>query len=376
MPFGTRGGLRRAAPLPVRRRIPDDGDADLRRQHVAHRLRLGAVRAHRDAARRRAPVARGLGGRRPAGGGQLRRRAARRSAPTNVGGQAGPEAFFGGRGGAPMRVRFKTTAGTHDVGATFLATNFAPLLDLDKHFMRDTLQTGPTPGYTFFPHVGTIRIEGPFQATQAGRLAEPPQDVRLHAEGAGRRNARARAASSRTLATNAFRRPATAGRRRRLLMEFYTAGRKEKDFDAGIEMVLARVLASPQFLYRIEEEPATVQGRPGLPDQRHRPGVAPVVLPVEHGARRRAAARRQPGPAAQSGGARAAGAPDAEGPEGRGAGRELRRPVAEPARARRHVAAAAHLPGLRRSAAPGDAPRGGAAVRHASCARTAASSTC
>ena len=33
--------------------------------------------------------------------------------------------------------------------------------------MRSTLQTGPTPGYTFFPHVGTIRIEGPFNATQA-----------------------------------------------------------------------------------------------------------------------------------------------------------------------------------------------------------------
>ena len=63
---------RGAAPLPVRRRVPDDGDADLRRQHVADRLRLGAVRAHRDAARRRAPVARGLGGRRPSGGGQLR----------------------------------------------------------------------------------------------------------------------------------------------------------------------------------------------------------------------------------------------------------------------------------------------------------------
>src|SRR4030095_16444771 len=67
----------------------------------------------------------------------------------------------------PMRVRFKTTAGSHMVGATFPATNLAPGLDLDKHFMRDTVQTGPTPGYTFFPHVGTIRIEGPFNATQA-----------------------------------------------------------------------------------------------------------------------------------------------------------------------------------------------------------------
>ena len=41
------------------------------------------------------------------------------------------------------------------------------MLDLDQHFMRDTLQTGPTPGYTFFPHVGTVRIEGPFNAEPA-----------------------------------------------------------------------------------------------------------------------------------------------------------------------------------------------------------------
>ena len=82
-------------------------------------------------------------------------------------GQAGPEAFFGGRNGRPMRVRFRTTAGPHAVGATFPQTNLAPLLDLDKRFMRSTVQTGPTPGYTFFPHVGTLRIEGPFEAVPA-----------------------------------------------------------------------------------------------------------------------------------------------------------------------------------------------------------------
>ena len=66
-----------------------------------------------------------------------------------------------------MRARVKVTAGSHKIGATFLATNFAPVLDLDQHFMRDTLQTGPTPGFTFFPHVGTVRIEGPFNAAPA-----------------------------------------------------------------------------------------------------------------------------------------------------------------------------------------------------------------
>ena len=176
---------------------------------------------------------------------------------TGFGGQAGPDAFFGGRGGAPMRVRFKTTAGTHDVGATFLATNLAPLLDLDKHFMRDTLQTGPTPGYTFFPHIGTIRIEGPFQAVQA---ADSPSRRKIFVctpKTAAEETACARRIVSR-LASSAYRRPAAAADVDGL-MEFYAFGRREKNFDAGVEMVLARLLASPQFLYRIEEEPVSVR---------------------------------------------------------------------------------------------------------------------
>ena len=179
-------------------------------------------------------------------------------------GQAGPEAFFGGRGGAPMRVRFKATAGAHEVGATFLATQYAPLLDLDRRFRRSTIQTGPTPGYTFFPHVGTIRIEGPYSATRAPRLrsgqaASSPSRRRIFActparpadeEACARRIAQ-------SLATQAFRRPATAADVD-ALAEFYRLGRREKDFELGVEMLLTRVLASPQFIYRIEEEPANV----------------------------------------------------------------------------------------------------------------------
>src|ERR1043165_5360753 len=66
-----------------------------------------------------------------------------------------------------MRIRFKTTAGPDKIGATFLATNFAPLLDMNIHPARTTVQTGPTPGYTFFPHVGSVHIEVPFNATAA-----------------------------------------------------------------------------------------------------------------------------------------------------------------------------------------------------------------
>ena len=166
---------------------------------------------------------------------------------------AGARGF--GRGNTPpMRVRFKTTAGPHTVGATFLATHYAPLLDLDKHFMRSTLQTGPTPGYTFFPHVGTIRIEGPFNATPAKDSPSRRKIFVCTPKTAAEETPCARRIIT-ELATFAFRRPA-GDEDVNLLMEFYAAGRKEKDFEVGIEMALARILASPQFIYRIEEEPA------------------------------------------------------------------------------------------------------------------------
>ena len=175
------------------------------------------------------------------------------------GGQAGPEAFFGGRGGTPMRVKTKVTAGEHTVGATFLATNYAPILDLDQHFMRSTLQTGPTPGYTFFPHVGTIRIEGPYQA-QPAKASASRQRIFVCTPTAADEAACAKKIIT-NLATKMFRRPATQNDIAPL-MEFYDFGRKEGGFEDGVEMVLARVLASPQFIYRIEEEPAVKPGEP------------------------------------------------------------------------------------------------------------------
>jgi hypothetical protein len=160
-------------------------------------------------------------------------------------------------GRAGMRLRFTTKAGAHMLGVTFLQTNFAPILDLDQHFMRDTVQTGPTPGFTYFPHVGTVRIEGPFNAVQA---VDSPSRRRIFI-------CRPTSAADETacatkiianLATKAFRRPASAADVAQL-MEFYKQGRKEADFDNGIEMALARLLAAPKFIYRIEAEPNTAK---------------------------------------------------------------------------------------------------------------------
>jgi hypothetical protein len=186
--------------------------------------------------------------------------------PRARGGAAG-EGAPGGRGRAgsltrrneipKMTVRFTTTAGPHLIGATFLQTNLAPLLDLDRHFMRDTIQTGPTPGFTFFPHVGTLRIEGPFNATAA---KESPTRRRIFvcrpAIPADETPCARKIITS--LATRAFRHPVSDAEVQSL-MEFYQAERSEGDFDAGIEMALARILADPRLIYRIEPEPANVR---------------------------------------------------------------------------------------------------------------------
>ena len=95
------------------------------------------------------------------------------------------------------------------------------------------------------------------------------------------------------------------------------------DFDAGIEMALARRAREPAS--SCSASSATRPGvapRHGVSRQRPRAGVAPVVLPVEQHPGRRAA-RRWPSAASCSkpGGARAAGAADAGRPTRARAGR-------------------------------------------------------
>jgi len=171
---------------------------------------------------------------------------------------AGGQQAGGGRGGgAGMRLRFKTTAGPHQIGATFLATNFAPLLDMNIHPARSTVQTGPTPGYTFFPHVGSIHLDGPFNAKPAADSASRRRIFVCKPANAAAETACAHTIISK-LAEQAFRRqPTTADVAE--LMDFYQKGRSGADFERGIGNALAHMLADISFLARVEVEPATVK---------------------------------------------------------------------------------------------------------------------
>jgi len=164
-----------------------------------------------------------------------------------------------------MRIRFKATAGAHKVGATFPATNYAPVLDLDRRFERSTVQTGPTPGYTFFPHVGTIRIEGPYNATRAAD--SPTRRTIFTCRPTGAADPSTSSGSSRAqsrddetpcartivenLARRAFRRPVT-DEDLNPLMAFYKSGHAVAGFEGGVRDALSAILASPHFLYRAE----------------------------------------------------------------------------------------------------------------------------
>jgi hypothetical protein len=175
-------------------------------------------------------------------------------------GQAGGQGGAGGRGGGGggMKVKFKATAGQHMLAVTFLQTNLAPILDIDIHPMRDTVQTGPTPGYTFFPHVGTLRLSGPMNAVAAKESASRNKIFVCRPSGAADEAACAKKIIT-NLATQAFRRPATADDLSSL-MDFYQSGRQEgNSFDNGIESALSRILADPKFIYRMEVEPSSVK---------------------------------------------------------------------------------------------------------------------
>ena len=165
-----------------------------------------------------------------------------------------------GNGRATQRIPIK--AGLHTVGVTFLATNDIPGSELNRPFERTMNTPGSIPGFLFYPHVGQVWIEGPYKASGATDTAAR-RKIFVCRPGTGHDPAEQKkldAACARTLTTalvkRAYRRPATAADLAPLL-DFYQAGRGDGgSFDDGIEAVIQRVLADPEFVYRDELEPA------------------------------------------------------------------------------------------------------------------------
>jgi hypothetical protein len=69
------------------------------------------------------------------------------------------------RGGQSPPIPIK--AGLHTVGVTFLSTTHVPNSDINLPFERTMNAPGSITGFHFYPHVGQVSIEGPFNATGA-----------------------------------------------------------------------------------------------------------------------------------------------------------------------------------------------------------------
>jgi len=146
-------------------------------------------------------------------------------------------------------------AGLHTVGVTFLATNDVPGSELNRPFQRTMNTPGSIPGFLFYPHVGQVWVEGPYGAKGASETASRKKIFVCRPATPQEDGTCARTIAT-TLVKHAFRRPATPADLNSL-MAFYQAGRSDNgSFDDGIEAMLQRVLVDPEFVYRLEPEPA------------------------------------------------------------------------------------------------------------------------
>jgi hypothetical protein len=160
-----------------------------------------------------------------------------------------------------LEVSMPVRAGSRVVGATFLATNFRPSLDLIKQYDRKSLENNSIPQLQNYPAIGFLRIQGPFNAQRPEDSATRRKILTCKPAAAALEVDCARQILT-TLARRAYRRPVTAVETETLL-SFYKQGRADGTFEDGIEYGLRFLLATPQFLVRGEREPAAV--RPGQP---------------------------------------------------------------------------------------------------------------
>ena len=150
---------------------------------------------------------------------------------------------------------FAIRGGLHNIGVAFLATNDLPGTELNRPFERTMISPGEIPGFMFYPHVGQVFINGPFNGTPSSDTPARRKIFTCQPQSVQQEGPCARQIVS-TLAKKAFRRPVKESDLE-TLMNFYTLGRNEaKNFDGGIQAAIQVILVDPEFLYRSELEPA------------------------------------------------------------------------------------------------------------------------
>jgi len=152
-----------------------------------------------------------------------------------------------------LEARVPMKAGPEVVTVAFVKKSYALAEDLMQPFERSTFDPSDPKG---LPHVLSVSIAGPFNAGGSGDTPSRQRIFVCHPTAAKDELPCAKKIIS-TLAHHAYRRPITDNDVETLL-NFYQSGKNSGTFETGIEMALRRILASPQFVYRFERDPANI----------------------------------------------------------------------------------------------------------------------
>jgi hypothetical protein len=154
--------------------------------------------------------------------------------------------------GQPLELRAPINAGPHVVAVTFVKKSDALLETLREPFLAPHSEGAPRSQ----PSVGSVTITGPFDPRGAENT---PSRQRLFVCKPATPAAEPGCAKQilATLARRAYRRPVSDAELA-VLLKFYDDSHKASGFEGGIETALRRVLVGPEFLLRVEAEPAGV----------------------------------------------------------------------------------------------------------------------
>jgi hypothetical protein len=158
----------------------------------------------------------------------------------------------GDRDGA-LEVTLPVKAGTHLVGATFIATNYRPPLDMLRQYDRKSIENEKMEQVQYPPVIGLLKILGPFDPSRPQDSASMQKILTCRPANTDAFETCAREILT-SLATKAYRRPVVDADLD-VLMSFFREGATSGVFEDGIELALRRLLADPEFLVRVEREP-------------------------------------------------------------------------------------------------------------------------
>jgi hypothetical protein len=153
---------------------------------------------------------------------------------------------------ARSQVRVALKAGPRSIGVAFLRESGENTLRLQP-FIRSSNDTLDPTGHA---HIDSFTVTGPFDPTGPG---DTPSRRRIFICKPGRgpeETTCARRILS-TLAKKAYRGMSSEQDTERL-MQFFQEGHTEGTFENGIELALERMLASPKFVFRAEQDPANL----------------------------------------------------------------------------------------------------------------------